>query len=106
MMCVFERCGEKNGRPICGCVNDGCNVKVYSDSPETCHAQCRGEMGWGDHVAEYLKRRWKLTECSYRMWKVRNGFRDACNCRERKQTLNWGGRKIKRLRQRIKGWLT
>jgi hypothetical protein len=101
MMCHFERCGEKNGRPICCCVNDGCNVKVYSDSPETCYAQCRGEMGWGDHLAEYLKQRWKLTERRYQDLKVRYGFADACGCRQRRLKLNRLGKRIAALRKRL-----
>lgn len=101
MTCTFARDGEKNGRPVCRCVREGCGRAVYSDQPEQCFAECKADRGWGDKVADLLERRLRITEAKYRRWKVRWGLKDACGCGQRKEKLNRLGRRIAALRQAL-----
>lgn len=72
---------------------------------------CTGPPGWGDKLVWLLAHVpfFPITKESYRRWKVRNGFADACNCGERAEALNRFGRAVgKRLRatwRRIRAWL-
>lgn len=59
------------------------------------------KRGVGDFVGESLasiRIPWLIpngiTPETYRAWKVRHGFADACNCAERKERLNRFGRWI------------
>lgn len=98
MNCLFERDGEKNGRPVCRCVREGCRRAVYSDDPDSCHAECKAERGWGDLLADALEERLRLTKQRYRKAKVRWGLADACGCAARQEKLNRIGRRIAALR--------
>jgi hypothetical protein len=56
--------------------------------------------GLGDHLAAWLANH-GIAPASYRRWKVRWGFTDACNCPERKEKLNRVGRWVSRVRKRV-----
>lgn len=101
MMCLFERAGEKNGRPICRCTREGCGRAIYSDTPEQCHAVCRADRGWGDKLSDFLSHRLRITERSYRRFKVRWGLKDACGCGERRERLNRIGRRVAAIRKSL-----
>lgn len=47
MICKFEICGEKNGKPTCCC--KVCGNTLYESDPERCYAECAGGFSEIDH---------------------------------------------------------
>lgn len=94
MNCVFQRCGEKNGRPVCCCTTKGCWNRVYSDDPEHCYAQCR-IAGLGDYLARALAYVGITPRLVVRV-KVALGFKPRCGCGERRERLNTIWRRLRR----------
>jgi predicted NACHT family NTPase len=95
MMCKFVKSRGK----LCVCPTCGNWLRSYT--PERCFANCKGQGGLGDRLAVWLAVRFGITERRYRDLKVRWGFSDACNCRQRRRGINWVGRKVKAIRERL-----
>jgi hypothetical protein len=88
---------------------EGVCVDISSGKRKPCYVPSSA-AGLGDSFAYALARGWvvpfvKITPKSYRRFKVRWGFADACNCGERKEKLNRFGRWVAKRRNRIADWL-